>query len=388
MNILFPIHTEDLLDTYGNIRRLLSGYDMLIFDAAVATIGGRRRSFSAPSNSSEFEQKHTEIQQMLRFSGPRNLPNTMRFMEEIWNQSISAGGVPGVSQTNLLSAISFQTKQNVLIKLNEDLCWSAQWTLPLHFGGSTDQKKVPVEIYNASWGEIVPSYVLQYIDSAINSYLRGMNAAAVALLAITVEATLRDVLETKGYSFNPAASSVDVYKYTKADVSVDGNSYILTFRETLPKSTSDFPASTQGASAVEVEIKRTINKRKNRTDLSVKLPDHLLDHLSVDTIEIAQQKRVNGLGEALEIARVREGFLTPAILTEDFDDVIQVVRNNLIHLSGEALSKPLYTFDPSGNYTLKDFISEQNAIYDFISVVCRFVSEQYIELRRAGHLVV
>jgi hypothetical protein len=215
-----------------------------------------------------------------------------------------------------------------------------------------------------------------------------MNAAAVALLSITVEATLRDVLETKGYSFNPTASSVDIYRYTKADISVNGSSYVINFREGLPKSTLDFLASAQGVSAVEIEIKRVINKRKNRTDLSVKLPNFLLDHLSKDTIETPSQKRVNGLGEALEIARRREGFLTPAILTEDFDDVIKVVRNNLIHLSGDALSKPIHTFDPSGNYTLKDFLSEPNAIYDFISVVCRFVSEQYIELRRVGHLVV
>lgn len=73
-------------------------------------------------------------------------------------------------------------------------------------------------------------------------------------------------------------------------------------------------------------------------------------------------------------------------LPTDLDEVIQVVRNNLVHLSGQALTTPLTAIDPSGGFTLEDFLSDPRKVYDLIIGVPRFINKQYVELRRAGHL--
>lgn len=86
-------------------------------------------------------------------------------------------------------------------------------------------------------------------------------------------------------------------------------------------------------------------KANTRIDLQIKAPQPLHEHGSTSKVAAQAVKTVGGLGAALEIARNREGCVTPEDLAEDFDKVLQAVRNNLVHLSGEALNTPLSQFD-------------------------------------------
>jgi hypothetical protein len=209
----------------------------------------------------------------------------------------------------------------------------------------------------------------------------------LALLSIAIEATLRDVLASKNYSFDRSSSPVDIYGFARADVGVSGNAYTLTFKEPMPLSPTDF-LSTHGGKNVEIEIRRNINSNRSRVDLLVKDPQDLIDYWSTNTIvQAAATKRVNGLGEALNIARNIERFINPSILLPDFDEVIKVIRNNLVHLSGVALNTHLPMFDyrsPVNAFTLQDFLEDDELVYDFVVNVPRFISGQYNELRRAG----
>lgn len=388
MKLLFYVPSENLIATYDKVCKLLRGHDTFIFNAAIVAMGASHRPFKSPADSSEYEQKHNEIKSRLSRQGSQKLLTTIQLMEEIWRQILVSGGVPGLSNDKLLETISFETTQGVLIYLTSTLRWAVQWKVPLFDSRTNYSRQVSLEIYEKDWGEVVPSYIIQYIASAINAYQQGMTAAAAALLSITVEATLRDVLATKGYSFNSGASSVDVYKYTTAEVGVDGKSYTVTFQDDkMPKSAAIFSSSINGLSTVKIEVRRVINQRKKRVDLTLKVPPELIEHWSDNTVESGAQKRVNGLGEALDIARNKEGFLTPATFPEDFEDVIKVVRNNLIHLSEEALTKPLYTFDSSGKFTLKEFLDDPETFYDFLMSIPLFVNEQYVNLRQAGYFV-
>jgi hypothetical protein len=130
----------------------------------------------------------------------------------------------------------------------------------------------------------------------------------------------------------------------------------------------------------EIKVRRLVNKRKSRTDFAVIGSPELLDYLSKDTKGQTAQKTVNGLGEALRIAREVEGFLTPLSLPLDFDDVITGVRNNLIHLSGQSLNQQLRIL----NITLKEFLNNEKMIYALITRVPRFINDQYIQLIREG----
>lgn len=138
--------------------------------------------------------------------------------------------------------------------------------------------------------------------------------------------------------------------------------------------------TTEGQENVDIRIKREFNNRKNRFDLTVNIPEYLLDYLSSDRIIQPAQRRVNNLEEALNIARNVEGFLTPDILPVDVDAVIKVVRNKLIHLSGEALETILPSYDPEGNFTLKDFINDSNLVYDLIYNIPYFINKQYLSI--------
>ena len=200
------------------------------------------------------------------------------------------------------------------------------------------------------------------------------------MITIAVEATLRDVLVSKGCSFNPRANSYNVYDFGQASISVDGDTYKLDLKNIPPKTPSDFLITTEGQENVDIRIKREFNNRKNRFDLTVNIPEYLLDYLSSDRIIQPAQRRVNNLEEALNIARNVEGFLTPDILPVDVDAVIKVVRNKLIHLSGEALETILPSYDPEGNFTLKDFINDSNLVYDLIYNIPYFINKQYLSI--------
>jgi hypothetical protein len=217
------------------------------------------------------------------------------------------------------------------------------------------------------------------------------NDVAMALLSIAAEATLRDVLTSRGYSFVHGASSIDVYAYCDARVTADvtGGRYVIEFVDAMPRAVSDFTTSF-ATEPVNIQVRRVLKDKSNkRIDLHILAPKPLHEHWSQDTIATPAARTVGGLGEALDIARHREQCVTAEDLAEDFDEVLQAVRNNLVHLSKSALNTalPQYDFlDSSGNFTLRDFLANEGLVHDFIVTVPRFITEQYVKLRQGGTL--
>ncbi len=389
MNILFHISKDSLINTYKDIKRLLYGNDAIIFNAWTTVVANYRITFILPSNPSEFPQKHDEI--VNRLNHPNLLLGRelmMSLMEEIWKQVLVLGGVPGIYNNDLLAIMAFQvSSEEVIIYLTPDSHWAVKWSISLHHKNINDNNEIVLELQDRNWGEIVPLHILQFIHTAINAYRQGMYASAATLLSICLESTLRDVLVAKGYSFDPTVPSVDEYPYTEADVGVNGSSFTINFRKGMPKSPKDFLLSTGAAAPVEVKIRRVINQRKKgRVDLSIIAPPDFIDYWSENVPSRFAQKRVNGLGEALDIARRKEGFLTQGVLPEDFDEVIKVIRNNLIHASENSLNAPLYVYDSSGHFTLKDFLDDELKVYDLMVYVPKFINDQYVGLRKSGQL--
>lgn len=377
-SIFSLISPESIIDTYRSVRAKLNGYDTIIF-SAMKNVDNR---FIEPIDSSQYQDKHREIENILEFADMINGYKTgCCLFEKIWTRCNASGGFPGVSAADILSLIKFQTSNSdIFIKLTDDVRWAVSTNVFLGQMHSTEIRIEQIDHVN-NWVEIVPKYIVEYILNAINAYKQGMYIVAAALLSIAVEGTLRDVLDKKGYSFDPSATNVDIFHYTDASVSVSGNSYTIVFREVLPKQPSDFITVCSGSTSVDIKVKRAINKRKNRTDLNIICPDVFLDYWSKDTIQTARQKTVGGLGEALRIAREVECFITPLDLPIDFDDVITGVRNNLIHLSGNSLNQQLRIL----NITLRDFLSSDRRVYALLTKISRFINDQYIQLKRDGH---
>lgn len=384
MELLFHIPKTNLISTYHKIRELLRGNDAVIFNAMAAV----NSSFTPPANPGEYKNRHAAIERIFNFPDAlKGRSTAFSLMEEVGKEIQRLGGVVGLSSADLIDAIAFKSSQGATIRLTQELRWAVEWAVSVTDGAMTDRSEVLLEVYDKNWGEVVPAYIVQYLNSGILLYQQGMNAVAVALLSISVEATLRDVLAPKGYVFTRGASSVDVFGYTEADVGANASSYTLTFTRPLPKPPAAFPPVASATPTATIKVKRVINPRDNSVYLKVDAPPWFIDYWSTDTPIQLAQKRVNGLGEAFDIARNREGILTSTTLPIDFDEVITVVRNNLIHLSGDALATPLYTLNPSGAFTLEHFLNKPFMVYDLITNVPRFINEQYVELRRAGHLM-
>jgi len=269
MKTLFHIPSHSLTATYHKVCKVLQGNDKIIFDAmTVITQGQRsRKAFIPPSNPHEFKQKHTEIITQLGYPNllkGRDL--AMNLMAEIWAQTVNLGGLPGLSNDDLLKAIIFKTALgDVKIRLTSDLHWAVEWSVSLRVSNVNDTSKILLDVQDRNSEEIVPAHILQLVHTAIQAYKQGMNVSAIALLAICVEGTLRDVLTTRGYSFDKSAIAVDEYPYTKASVSTDGKSYIITFHEAMPKPPEDFLLSTQGASTKEIQVRRVITHHSRNT---------------------------------------------------------------------------------------------------------------------------
>ncbi len=378
MNLLFPIPTESILETYTNVYNMLIGNDYLIFDAMKVVCDATDKNFSVPTNESEYSQKHEEIRQQIKFANVlKGTETALRLMNEIIRQINYKGGIPGIITADLIKKISFKTvNPTVNITYSDERILTAQWIVNV----DSLSYKIFADLYNENFEEVVPDYIVEYMHSAIIAYQQKMFSVSATLMSIIMEATLRDVLESKGYSFNPRVNPNDLYKYEKGYVEADGGKYTLSFPQTMPKSTSEFLNSTGGRSPFPIKIKRVQNL-DNNYELVLKDCNCIVDHLSSDQIEHVAQKRVNGLGEALNIARNKEKFLTPDILPVDFDDVIKTIRNKLVHLSQGSLETPLKSFDSSGNYTLRNFIEDPYPVFDLISNVPRFVNKQYRSIK-------
>lgn len=385
MRLLSQIPPGSALPVYQSLRDLLRGNEQIIFDSMAFVSAGQKKPFVGPADSSEYEPKHVEIEAMLRTADIRRwrgLP--LRLMGEICRRTdAEAAKLPGGVVQGVRKTIKFDTAGGeASIEISQTSNWEASWDV--RHRSLAHSEKIALEIYTADLKEVVPDYVVEYAGSAIHAYRQNMNATAAALLSIAVEATLRDVLIERGYTFTPGTLPVDSFKYTDAGVTVSGNSYVLTFREPRLKPASDLHSSSGGAASTEIQVRRYINpKNGGRVDLYVLAPDYLIDHWSISDVDKpGNPKNVGGLGQALKIARDVEKFLLPTRLPLDLDEVILTVRNNLIHLSGETLTKRLEIEDEDGNQvTLRQFLEDPWTMFAFVTNVLRFINETYVELR-------
>lgn len=372
MKLSIDISPKELSRCYQDLKSLLKGNDQIIFDAMVAASDQVGVPFQPPKDASEFPQKYLEIERRLNSRAVlRGVEVGLTLIDEVASR-VKNGDAPTVSFDSVLDTINLVPNTGFELFLSPQLVWSARWR----------DEGIVLGIHERAHGEIIPSYVFEYINNSIAAYKNGLHFAAAAMISIVVEATLRDMLIACGYSYVPHASPVDVYKLSNAKVGVENHKYTISFPNPMPKALADFQAAT-GGNEIDVEIRRIIKQKSDgtqRVDLVLINPPQLIDHWSTDQIQQVAQKSIGGLGAALDIARNKEGILSASDLPTDFDKVIQIVRNNLIHLSGDILTTPLPDF-PHPHDTLLGFLQDAGMIADLIGLVTQFVNQQYLKLK-------
>jgi hypothetical protein len=374
MPYISSVHT---VAAYRRIQQQL-GQDLVVFTAMNLVAQRRGFVFDLPESPAEYHQKHDEI--ILSLSRYRSLPNReglfFDLIEEIQCQLLGQD----VHAERLRDLIVLETNKDFKVRLSENDAWLIEWELE-HPDDLQDKRKIITVAHKSDWGDVVPWTVIQYLDSGFLLYKQKSYATALALMSIAVEATLRDVLSTKGYGFNPHASKVDVYEFSRAQVNVSGSDYTLTFLDVLPKGAGELLLSAGGILPIDIKIRR--NKNPDKDDLLIRAPQYLLDHWSGNKIvQPAETKNIGGLGEALKIARVVERIITKADLFPDVDEVLQAIRNNLIHLSNNSLNEELPQLSAvlKKKITLKDFIDQPKYVFDYLIDIPRFINDQYVKL--------
>jgi hypothetical protein len=367
---------------YQNIQRDIPPH--IVFDAMAQVAQRHQQSFVLPTSPAEYLQKHKEIEnQLSRFINFLNRKSFFfEFLDEILIQLDNDGYRQYVDR--FLSNAVIETIYDYKIRLSPLVAWGLSWNVFLDPSDINTQRDLLALSYANDWGPIIPSTVLQYLISGTLLYKQKIFPTAVALMTIAVEATLRDVLWANGgYTFTAGASKVDIYKYTKASVDVSPTGYNLIIVDPVTQTPQNLRTSFQGALPVEIEIRRSINQAKNRLDFVVKAPPNLIDHWSTsDVQQKGNPKIIGGLGEALDIAR-STSVITNDDLQAPVDDTLKAIRNNLIHLSSNALGEELKNFawkKPGGIFTLSDFVQDKELVFDLITEIPEFVNNQYLKL--------
>ncbi|MGG3508020.1 hypothetical protein ABES58_21350 [Paenibacillus lautus] len=366
MKTTFSFPLDNILAVYNSIKIQLNGFDSLIF-RAMSRIDS---TFATTDNPTLFIEKHEEIIRLLEWND-HNQSYAMSFFEAICTEARTEG----LFSSNLVECIRLNpTLEGAYYTLSVDLHWCVNWELVLSTRHIS--RTIQVEEIGPNFKIIVPNYIIEYLHNAITAFKQKINTVAVALISIAVEATLRDVLKEKGFTYNPRDNELDTYHSCDATISTDSNKYTITYNSLMPKGIPDFLTSTNGLSSVNVKIRRVLKKTSGgriRTDIQIIGVDDIVDHLTIDSVEKNGSITIGGLGKALSVAR-GSGFLTPATLPVAFDDVITGVRNNLIHLSNDSLNQPVAKL---GNISINDFLKDDDKVYTLLTFIPRFINEQY-----------
>lgn len=390
MNQLFALlDSREMLAAYNRIRHELSlDSDLLQSVSVAAKACGKEFVLPSLVSPGDIESGHQMAANMLtRYS--RLLDYQELFfltLEELLSRLKTRGLDPLCERLLELATLSFRDEFKV--RLTESAEWQTFWRLSPVANSLTSDYQISISVFSRSSGDIVPWDVFQYVRSGILLYRQGAFATSLALLAIAVEATLRDVLSSRGYGFVPRASREAEYAATEAEVMAHDSSYLITFRKPMPRAPSELPASSGGRLPAEVTLRRKKPRGESRYDITLTCPVFLVDHLAPDTVvREAMNKSIGSLGEALEIARHREGVLHPTDLPTDVDPILKQLRNNLVHFSRDSLSVELRPNPKSSDpvqFTLRDFLNANDKIFDLVTIIPDFVSRQYLRLLQNG----
>ena len=144
----------------------------------------------------------------------------------------------------------------------------------------------------------------------------------------------------------------------------------------MPRPHNDFLSEHNYNPPHLIRVKRI--QKNQKWYLEIRDADYLKDFWSSDVISQQGQVNITGLGAALRVARDVHGanILDATILPTDIDDVIQQVRNNLIHLSGDAITTTITAVGVS----LEEFASDQARVFDAISSICDAIDKIYSKI--------
>lgn len=360
----FPIINNNLLASlFDKIAFLYSGDKAKLLEAAVRATAHEHQPFVITTNNVD-NQILILKNRILRTADSYGQSLLVKWIEELYDNLIDTGAV-GVSDLNFIESTKIDLIDNSYIKYLSLKKWVWAWEITVedntnlisqHIRGKENPSTV-----------IVKDYILQYVQQAINAYNNRRPAAALSLMSIALEGTLRDALAIKGYSYSYGSPAQDVYELSDMHIHKLADGYKVTFPSVMPCSHDDFLNELDSSAHEVVSIKRI--RKNNRNFLEIRRVDGILDFWSSNTIAQLGQIQISGLGAAINICRNEAGILTATDLPPDLDRAIQAVRNNLIHLSGAAMNEEVTRNHRNEIVTLGDFLQNKNRVFDAVCTI-------------------
>ena len=368
----FPIiGRPKVLEVFNAITNLYNSDQIKILEAAQrATIASANQFTASPTAVIADQLEHVKrLVEPIHGNTGRNL--LILILEELIDD-LKANSAYGVTEADFYLLSGFEMSKQVKVQLKSDNKWWYDWTVDTEYG----EEIISVSIRDKanSPSDIVPSYIIQYLQQGVDAFQKQQHLTALALISIALEGTLRDALEVKGYTYSHGAQLTDVYEIQEMHVIAASSGFLVQFPDPKPKIESMFLSEAGKFSPERVRIKRL--QVNGRWKLEIRDVDYLMEYWSSNSIVTSGTGIVNigGLGTALSVARGPASILTNAILPSDLDELFQIVRNNLIHLSGSSISNPISSL---GNITLEDFSKDRSKVLDAIYSISRVVQDLY-----------
>lgn len=358
MNSFPVISTAAIQKVFDEIRNLYAGDKLKIIE-------GASRATTGELNPIIVNQGQVDPQiDLLRTRLSRTADNygrglLVRLVEEL-HSDLSATGAIGVSIGDFFSKTEIKTSDSSSIKFNPDGTWSWNWVLKV--GDDPHEVALGLRSKNQNPSDIVPSYILEYVQQAFIAYNQNHSGVALSLITIALEGTLRDALHSRGITYTPFAPREDVYRLEEMQIHKNPNGFLVTFPNPKPFDHNHFLSNPGDPTFKQVRIKRVV--KNGSFALEMRDCTDLLDYWSASVIEHNAVRQVSGLGAALDIGRNHENIIQPIDLPPDLDRMIQTVRNNLIHLSGAAMA-----MEVQPGISLGDFLRNKNRVFDSVCTI-------------------
>lgn len=372
MNSFPIISIEELQNCFDRVCNIYVSDKRKILEATERAMIGQISPYRITADT--FENQITVIRNKIRRTADRSGQNLLiKIIEELYDYLL-ANGVIGVSQDNFLDNAFFNLSTDNKIRYRTNAEWEWEWRISVQ---EYDLEiKIGLRNKNYHLNEIVPEHVLQYIQQSIIAFNNNRNAASLALISIALEGTLRDALHHLGYTYTYGAPTQDVYDISDMNIFPDPNGFRVSFPNVMPNNYSTYLSNPADPTHHTCRIKRF--QKGADFFLEIRSVSNIIDFWSSDNVVTPAIMNISGLGAAINIARNHANFLTDLDLPSDSDNVIQTVRNNLIHLSNNALLENVST--SSGTITLGDFIKDKNKVSDTILSITEAINSIYIRL--------
>ncbi|OIQ24110.1 hypothetical protein [Lacinutrix sp. MedPE-SW] len=369
----FPIIKRRVLEeTFDSLVDLYSSERIKILNAASLALTTGPSPFVI--NAGPIDPQLATLRHKVRLTGGNQGRDALILLVEALHKDFIQHGAIGVNANDFCEVLVFKIKEGFELKYLSNGCWNLEWML--HTPQGDEYISIPLRKSSISQNDIVPHYLIQYVNQAIIAYENENYLTALSLISIALEGTLRDALASKGYTYTYGLPTNDSYEIKSAEISASQNGYNIDFQDAMPRANNDFLSEANQNAPHMVRVKR-IQKNTNWF-LEIRDAEYLKDFWSSDVINQQGQVNITGLGAALRVARDVHGanILDAMILATDIDDVIQQVRNNLIHLSGDAITNTI----PAVGMSLEDFASDQARVFDTISSISDAIDKLYSKI--------